>query len=1855
MSESLFTELITPAPQMWPASEPLPQNVDSALLQDATTRWRNASQTLRELMAGVPSIRTSLTDLLERELDLGAPDAGLRFSATDAHPEQLVGFASILAFIHQRNRAELTPDRHVEVVGPDASHPLNALAPQPLLTRIKTLDPSKELDRRWNAYWAARAPGTPLSRREHAERLYLVHLEATAQVALARRALTEDQLRPLWRLMDDPFSEPLMENQPIHRERLELVFDNQCRSRIPGAWVICVGERQSAQQLLYLPHRPVPLQSFASRNDMESWLRAQPFIAQPLSAPVIHFEYSLGALPLARAMSEWLSRIQEARLSALRQSPDSSLDLVEQAIRALVPADRVDGQHSIAGVLASPPPSTIPPPSLPEGESPLFGALFADIPWEVRKTALLQQQNALQTWASRAGEEGQRTLDVFLRRMEEAERMADVAAQALIYRERVLDTVTFNREFTLLHQAHKTALLAEAGLQRILGQVSEAQWRALESILENTGENRTDLCAADISLVMHEQPGSSPREQTLGGPLVLTHPRVLSESNAPHSLLLYWPGTGGGLRRFDSRREMERELFKIAEQDEGLTLRLKRIAGDPLQHALNQVTHEFEEQAGTIRQQLAQLPSAQRAEQLEVVRLQYRSALQVPANAALYLAVSHLREQYTSHSIASGLPGWLSNLSDAERSAMRTLIEAYIKAMRRSNRLLEVALPRREDFTREHLHARLSKDFSLKGTFDIQLDLPDSVALQRHTVAAPGAPGTPQKLEMVPIKTRSRLSLPDLAQLNIDNTPSMRFEPLLLRLGFMQVEVSASDETERKILMTGINKSYLVKTLPDLDLPKAYEALIRRTFMGADDEAPFICEHRRECLLEPWRLMLGLQGECARLQNQIGPYDLRILKIAIDADTPPARRAENMHIVLLPALLTVGGRDTPNEGPVALSGVTFIHDQVSGTTLLYLPDSPDNQCLRRHDSLEGARRALFNLCVQEKWSRYLASRALSGNVRAHEQRIGHAVLRHYDALIGVGVRWPDSTSLANHLLDAHMGRLIMAHRDSSRSNSTLYLERYALSGPRALGYIKMALGLVPFVGTAIGLYDAWTGANQAVSAFLRGAVGDGLAEIEGLLLALIDAAMDILPTVGAAAGAGSSAVALTRSRQLRKLNAGPAALQADVTRRARHMATRFVGYEYPQPVFLSGLQPASTGLFRNVYRHADGDFVVRQGQVYKVELSKDSRGWRLAGNAQKTYKQPIALDEAGNWDTHFGVYGTAFEGGGAGGGNVVGHLADALDPVWPASIRQRLPRWWGDRVFRRQQQLTQVTDDLARQIDIRFAESHVIINRYNNAPRDQRPALLAAADAACIGDIEIASRRYRLLNDLLPLTHGNKRRKVIECMSLDAWKVADRLQLRVHHVNHQISPLLERIDPLIERLTGLPADRLGEHISLHREIHGLRLETLQRTDEIESLMRDLNHWYERISLPRDKAHIRPEVEALNTRLSEGNLLYLRTGNLLEIVQCHDNLGEVSWHFLQNQARELRARMDRALYTQFSLPDTGATRGQRNQILQDCLDTYAQFRRAMNVWTASYSQHFYMDDVPPLLAGIEKMAERARKTLELPTVAAARGRSSKKIFTTEDDQLLIGVEHWESSTRTRRYHLTGKGGVEEIWEQGSNGKYRLLNAPARPPSPMERDLGALVTEARTRLDRLPAYEVKVNAHARQDMLPVDLEHMMVSEADELIHRAQKIEQIDTQNPLIATLRGKATELRIRGRQMRTRQSLNSKHPTDGMLDDLIGQNAVDIRKTAPLKNLGKRKDGRIDYLQEYEIRDRTQAPPKLLWYAHFHYSKATPGFRDFEKAHLKLPEHRSLTHADDPSLPYADIGKRSSVLVHFENL
>ena len=144
-----------------------------------------------------------------------------------------------------------------------------------------------------------------------------------------------------------------------------------------------------------------------------------------------------------------------------------------------------------------------------------------------------------------------------------------------------------------------------------------------------------------------------------------------------------------------------------------------------------------------------------------------------------------------------------------------------------------------------------------------------------------------------------------------------------------------------------------------------------------------------------------------------------------------------------------------------------------------------------------------------------------------------------------------------------------------------------------------------------------------------------------------------------------------------------------------------------------------------------------------------------------------------------------------------------------------------------------------------------------------------------------------------------------------------------------------------------------------------------------------------------------------------------------------------------------------------------------------------------------------------------------------------------------------------------------------------------------------------------------------------MLPVDLEEMLVREADELLSRARNLEGPLPQDPIILQLRDKAVALTNEGRNLRVRQTLASKAPTEGYLDYLRDQQVVEIRRGGTARNLSEGHKGRPDYLQEYTVWDVTKTPQVPLWYAHFHYDKAGAQFDEFIKAHLKTPEQRNL--------------------------
>lgn len=193
MTDSIFADIPAPEPIILPSSSVLPKHHDESLLHRATLRWRESSEGLRELFAGVPSARASLEHLLKQQLNLDGPAVGLQFFATDEHSERFVLLTDACAFVFQHPQLESTLDQRCRVIGLASSHALWALTPSQLLGRLKVLDLEKFISERWNAYWDARAPGTPVSRRERANQLYRNHFEATVQRAFAERTLNGNE------------------------------------------------------------------------------------------------------------------------------------------------------------------------------------------------------------------------------------------------------------------------------------------------------------------------------------------------------------------------------------------------------------------------------------------------------------------------------------------------------------------------------------------------------------------------------------------------------------------------------------------------------------------------------------------------------------------------------------------------------------------------------------------------------------------------------------------------------------------------------------------------------------------------------------------------------------------------------------------------------------------------------------------------------------------------------------------------------------------------------------------------------------------------------------------------------------------------------------------------------------------------------------------------------------------------------------------------------------------------------------------------------------------------------------------------------------------------------------------------------------------------------------------------------------------------------------------------------------------------------------------------------------------------------------------------------------------------------
>ncbi|MDO4238204.1 DUF6543 domain-containing protein [Pseudomonas sp.] len=1818
----MLASIVLPA-----ATHPLLQpTIDAPLFSDATQRLQDCRSELLTLMAGTPTLRSTINLMLHEQLQLDGERVTLVFPATEQRGRSRIALTDACLYMQQHPALDTTHVPQACVVNLPPAHALAQYTVAMLLDELKALDLEQSLDDQWLRYWRTqRAPHSPVTCYKRVIELYRIHIEASAERALAEGQVHTEVLDPVFSLL---YPGPATAQAPTrYTEHVFLKPHGAHPIALPGAWVLSLDTEPPVSQLLYVPTQVPAWQAFSSRGAMERSVldRQQALFGTTEVDPLARVEYKVNSNPLEMGITLWLKQLTEEQYQdAIR--PLANVPL-HDAFLALQHVDGLDAQRKTRSLFAAMP---APPESADDtvitAHLPQFGLLHNGVDSHQRKALMHHHRHALEnllgsdTPTSERWQSFKQQLDA-LRVQQHA---AETAARAMLNRA-PLDLDALNRHYTALYQARLQGLRIEARIQRTLAQISEDELHRIESALASPAP---DVVALTLSVTQTGH--STPTRTELNGPLVWLPPRDES-TPGPHDGVhfIYWPGSDGGLQRFDSRQALEESVFGIQPQDKQLALQFTTLSRNPFDHSLSSQQLAFEDQAARIRQAWpGDEHASQRAAALEKLRAQTLPGLLIPDNSAREAAYLLLIEQHNARLLAEQLPSWLGTQTVEKREALKTLLRAYVPALKRAQALLERSLPPRDVFVRRKIDARIRKDFAIQKGFTLQLEMPDSVEQRRDTIAG-SAPGTAVKIIDVPSAKRSKVSLDDLALRNLD-------ADLSLRLGFVSVEVTADAAEERDTLKAGVTKRYLANLVTDLDLAKQYEARILEAFMGAPGESIHQKRYRRECLVEPWRLMLNIQGLLARMQNHISADALQLLQTAIDADTQAAWNADGKRIRLLPAHLSAGGADTRQQSPITLSGITFIEEQNSGNTLLYLPDAPDERYLRSYASLEQARIALFELCRLDTMVQYVAGRAVQGDVRAHVQRIDRATVKGYDAMIQAGFPWPTTTTLATHQLDAHMGRLLEAHRKEARSNDDLAHEKYALQSGKVFNGIKIALSFIPFIGTAVSLADATTSLYQAVAAFRRGDTAHGIDQLASVFECLVYAAMDALAIAAAPNARGSAARQLNAAHQL-KQGVGLSVWRAMKSRQGATARQRFAGYEHPGILEAGSLQPVQTGPYRHTLRHTSGEhYILSEGRPFKVRFDATTHEMRLVAQG-KYYAPAIALDQALQWDTYGALHGGHLTGYGGGSRRTRGGASRAQANV-PAAVARQLPAAALEVNMQRLglgQSLLNQARDFYGQVTTTTHHLKKFTTDYpdQSAVAPQKLADSKNLDIALNRDIDNGKKMHASFETAKQQHVHIRDLDYAEELNRTAHIVADRLNHLIQNAKDRASVLIDRTIEITGQLND-SSHTPGLRQALAREIRQCRLDLLDELDTIERSMKDMGQWVKHITVRHTRTEISTYLNAWKHRFTDLRLASMRSSNLMQALTLRTDTMTIDWLFQEVAVHQSRSRFDRALTTHMTLNETNISRVERNRVLHNCINVYEELSRDLSAWNASSPNHFDKSFLTRLQDDLGRLIRKAQRAIKKP-VSEPKPTATHAVFETEDGQLLIGTEKPAGQQSPRQFIISDADGAPvEVWDKiGDGNTYRLNTLQSRPvsaPLPLPTDINSVVANAQARLKAADTFENHVRSY--KTMEPVNLEHRLVTEAKELRSRANNVQRLDAEHPIIEQLRTRAGALEQAGEGLRIQRSLESKTPTEGYLDYLIGKGRVVIRKKGPRQKLrDKRPDGQDDYLQEYEVYDtgKQGLADKPIWYAHFHYDAPHSPFDGFSKAHLKRHDQQYL--------------------------
>lgn len=1747
---------------------------DSPVVHQARQTCEDQQRIFNALLGQAPGVRQVIGEWLNKTLGIIPGQAGLVLGS--AQQPARIGLVELTAWA-QHHKPTSMIDLRASITGvPDALQQ----SPSELLERLAALNLSALVRESWINYWGERAQGTPRSRKEQARIQYQRHFEAAVEIAFASDP-SATVLRPVLSVMDHP--------EWLRIDDRQLFIETPTCE--PGALIFSIeGE---AGLSLYSPGSNETLSYHTSRPALEARLGE--------SSGQIHYN-ALDSID--EGFNSLFVSLEARLLATLEHDPGDELG---DASAALAQADRLHDHWRCSTVFAMPlalepaDQDDLPGPSLFE-----LAPFGLEVPCSTRAQMIARQMEKLTRLSHQDLEACQRQHDLLLAARKAAQTQIEAILASAKWHS---DARPFNAP-PALSTAHGQALLAHARMKALLGELTPDVLALVEALA--SPHDNSPLTASLVLRSAPEDPSSSAREQLLHEVIVITRRTPRDTPDTRHPFAIYWIGGPGGLLQCDDQAALARYLSQF---DPKLSLRLEPIVGDSLAHALDaQLAHA--RRAWQALQNEKGVDAA--APGLVQAKQSLGQHLQVSCKGAREAALSVLRAEQQLASKLGSSPTAFAKMNDEARNAFKALAKDYLNAMRDSQALIERDLPERNAFCQRLVSQTLIADFDDFSGGQIVLQLPLSTSWRNHPVGGGGTPGTPTRPVLTASQETEEITLESLLLNNLDST-------MLERLRFAKPK-RADGQPLGQPMEEGLDHAYLQSLARRLDLAGRYETAIHAAFTDPD-ESDYAHAYRRECLIAPHRLLLKLQNLLYHQRGDLDNIGHAILSVAIDADSRTAFQADGHDIQLLPALLAVGGEDT-DEQPTTLSGITFIEDRISKVTVLYLPDHPTHG-LRQYATLEQARQALL-----DERDDYLVSRALSGNPDAHRSRLREARVRHFEHMIVAGAAWPATTSLAAHLLDGHRGRLVMEHRATARSNLDLYFEHLAQQSAGVLIGFKIALGAIPFLGLPISIYDTFVSATEVVKAFSTGSSCDILQALNDFIVSLIDVAMDAL-----GGGTGISSTSLRRATGIRRIH-GQGEL---ITRRYQDSSPqrsldRFTGLEYEQPLSLAGLKTATHGKYKGIYRHTEGHFILVGKQTYKVSWDATARTWQLDGNTRHRWKRAIAQDQNGQWDTHFALYGVHRQGAGGGGGQALGRVADTLEPLWPAAIRERLPRWWRDHAYRQHNRLR---DSITRDMQLLQPRANEL-NQHMKRALEQQGKLDASLKASLEKTLADAERIHRDCQAFQQVAAGRIRKRaqdqakdlaILICNGRQ--RLSDEAHTQLSHVMDEIESLKQRLQQKsIELSPGLDDRQLQvafEQLSeLRIRMNQARQHALAAVDDIREQVAQLRTWRDQVHQAGEHRDLLTIVDSTLSAFSEPVLNYMTVSQLTALLVKPSHAMSGAGIRLQFLMKEPRTTLDRALYALHQLGATQASATQRITIMTASIQHSERFRHQLKYWLGSYTtyiDHAAAQRLESSLTAYEAHFRRLllNKTKPAP-LASKKGTSQPRVFETIDNRLLVGEPDQHS---LNVYRITGVNGRTEIYHQDRSGKFTLTNPDTAPSPGGSVSLKELSNEARRQLGELQAYRAKVQQYAHQGMDGASLDDLMQFKATDLESLALRIAEQAHDDDLVRQLRDMALEARRYGKTLRVDFIIGTGQPNSAHLDYLHEAGLVRIEKEGGLVELRRTSDGRRDFLQEFVVLDTRGASPRPLWYAHFHFNKANPTFDEYVKAHLKTVPQRRL--------------------------